>query len=180
MTEEDKTKSSADEMSGLGFIEDVDIDYKDYGIEDYAVLAIFWLLAGVVFAQFFSRYILNDSIAWTEEISRYLLVALGFLGGSIAVRKNSHIYVEFFYRFLNKSIAKIILFGVDIMRIVFFFYCAYLTHQVIGLMKAQYMTAINVSMAALYWVVLVGFLLMGVRGVQVAYRHYKNGHSLLH
>ena len=91
MTEEDKAKSAADEMSDLGFIEDVDFEYNEYGIEDYAVLAVFWLLAGVVFAQFFSRYIMNDSIAWTQEISRYLLVAVGFLGGSIAVRKNSHI-----------------------------------------------------------------------------------------
>ena len=35
------------------------------------------LLGGVVFYQFFTRYVLNDSAAWTEEIARYLLIGIG-------------------------------------------------------------------------------------------------------
>jgi hypothetical protein len=36
------------------------------------------LAAGrTVFYQFFTRYVLNNSAAWTEEIARYLLIARG-------------------------------------------------------------------------------------------------------
>lgn len=78
----------------------------DVGLEDYLTLVVFWLLALDVFVQFFSRYVLGNSLAWTEEIARYLLVAVGFLGSAMAARKGSHIAVEFFYRYLSEPVAR--------------------------------------------------------------------------
>ena len=43
---------------------------------------------------------MNDSLAWTEEIARYLLISTGFIGSIMAVRKNTHIMVEFLYRYI--------------------------------------------------------------------------------
>ena len=34
------------------------------------------VLAGIVFYQVFTRYVMNDPAGWTEEIARYFLVAL--------------------------------------------------------------------------------------------------------
>jgi TRAP-type C4-dicarboxylate transport system permease small subunit len=59
---------------------------------------LFWLLGATVFYQFFTRYVLNDSAAWTEEIARYLLIAVVFTGATIGVVKNNHIQVDFFYK----------------------------------------------------------------------------------
>ena len=54
-----------------------------------------------VFYQFFTRYVLNDSAAWTEEIARYLLICIGVRrhrgGGARATR---HIHVDFLYRLI--------------------------------------------------------------------------------
>ena len=63
---------------------------------------IFWALAAFVFLQFFTRYVLNNSLAWTEEIARYLLIALTFIGAAMAVRKGTHIAVEFLYVYLPR------------------------------------------------------------------------------
>src|SRR6266581_1490791 len=62
--------------------------------EDWLVFAIFWGLAFIVFLQFFTRYVLNDSLAWTEEIARYGLMWVVFIGGAMVTRRNSHIAVE--------------------------------------------------------------------------------------
>jgi hypothetical protein len=78
---------------------------SSYGIEDWVALALFWGLAVVVFLQFFTRYVLNDSLAWTEEIARYLLIMVAFIGGGMAVRRMSHIHVEFFYVYLSRRVA---------------------------------------------------------------------------
>ena len=54
--------------------------------EDWLAFAIFWALAFIVFLQFFTRYMLNDSLAWTEEIARYGLMWVVFIGGAMVTR----------------------------------------------------------------------------------------------
>src|SRR5438477_3110915 len=82
---------------------DGEVRLSIYGWEDWIVLAVFWILACVVFYQVFTRYVLNDAAGWTEEIARYLLIAVTFLGGAMAVRRNTHIQVDFVYRFLPRA-----------------------------------------------------------------------------
>jgi TRAP-type C4-dicarboxylate transport system permease small subunit len=161
------------------FLEDVDVKLSDYSVEDYVSLIIFWVLAVTVFAQFFSRYVLNDSIAWTEEIARYLLITIAFAGAPIAVRKNTHIHVEFFYRFINRPIARVLSTLVDILRVMFFAYASFITFKMIKIMHFQYMTSIHVPMSVIYSIVLVGFLMMTLRGLQVLVRHWRQGYSVL-
>ncbi|MBM3628694.1 MAG: TRAP transporter small permease subunit, partial [Alphaproteobacteria bacterium] len=90
----------------VGLADAPDPALSDYAPEDWAAFAFFWALAFVVFLQFFSRYVLNDSVAWTEEIARYLLICVCFVGGGMAVRKTSHIHVEFLYVYLPRVLAR--------------------------------------------------------------------------
>src|SRR4026208_862911 len=62
--------------------------------EDWIAIVLFWSLAFIVFLQFFTRYVLNDSQAWTEEIARYGLMWVVFIGGAMVRRRNTHIAVE--------------------------------------------------------------------------------------
>ena len=47
--------------------DEADPDLSGYGIEDWVMLAFFWAMAIIVFLQFFTRYALNDSLAWTRR-----------------------------------------------------------------------------------------------------------------
>ncbi len=47
-------------------------------------------MALVVAVQVFFRYVLNHSLFWSEELSRYLMVWLSFLGASVAFYRRAH------------------------------------------------------------------------------------------
>ena len=99
---------------------DEEVDLSQTPVEAWVSLLFFWTLGLTVFYQFFTRYVLNDSAAWTEEIARYLLIATVFTGAAIGVAKNNHIQVDFFYRFMPRALSRIMGLLVDVLRIGFF------------------------------------------------------------
>lgn len=177
MTKE-RLSHDSEALEALADIGNEEFDPREYRFEDYITLAIFWLLALDVFLQFFSRYVLGNSIAWTEEMARYLLILVCFMGGSMAVRKNSHIMVEFFYRYMPTAMGRLLSSLVDIVRIVFFAVAAWLTYGLAGRTQSM-MVSVDVPKSYLYYVVMMGFLLMLLRAVQVAIRHWRDGSSEL-
>ena len=76
-------------------------------------------LAGIVFLQFFTRYVLNDSVAWTEEIARYGLIWITFLGGIMVTRRNNHIAVVLAPNPLPAPAARFLLAVVDVLTLAF-------------------------------------------------------------
>jgi hypothetical protein len=83
-------------------------------------LGFFWLLALTVFYQFITRYVFNDSASWTEEIARYFLIAVVFVGATIGVAKNAQIQVDFFYRHMPAALGRWLSRAVDVLRVAFF------------------------------------------------------------
>ncbi len=60
-------------------------------------------MSAIVAAQVFSRYVLNHSIFWSEELARYLLVWLTFLGSSVAYKRKVHPGIDMVYGRLPKE-----------------------------------------------------------------------------
>ena len=87
-------------------VDEAETSIADISWIDLPGIAVFWVLAIVVFLQFFTRYVLNDSLAWTEEAARYLLILVCFLGSISAVRRGSHIALEFLMRMVPPVYAK--------------------------------------------------------------------------
>jgi TRAP-type C4-dicarboxylate transport system permease small subunit len=54
------------------------------------------LLLVITLANVVSRYVTDDSLAWTEEISVFLMVVLALAGASAVGRDDRHIRIEFF------------------------------------------------------------------------------------
>jgi TRAP-type C4-dicarboxylate transport system permease small subunit len=159
--------------------EEAEPDLSDYRVEDWITLAFFWALAVIVFLQFFTRYALNNSIAWTEEIARYLLMCVAFLGGGLAVRRYSHIHVEFLYMYLPRGVARVLSPTVDVIRVVFFAYATWLCWLVTKIMQTQPMVVIDWPMSIVYGICTAGLALMTFRSVQVALRNWRTGSSPL-
>ena len=160
--------------------QDEAVDLSGTPVEAWVALGFFWLLGAVVFYQFFTRYVLNDSAAWTEEIARYLLIATVFTGATIGVIKNNHIQVDFFYRYMPHRMARGMATAVDILRIAFFAAAVVLTVlMMLKLGSNSRMTMIDLPMNWVYGVCLLGFAMMTFRSVLVARRHWQRGYTVL-
>jgi len=68
-------------------------------MEIYLFMAKLFLIAMVLIigVQVFFRYVLNQSISWSEEISMLLMVMFGFISIAIGVQKGLHLNISLFY-----------------------------------------------------------------------------------
>lgn len=155
------------------------VNLSDTIAEAWLALLFFWALGLTVLTQFITRYVFNDSAAWTEEIARYLLIATVFVGAVIGVAKNNHIQVDFFYRFMPPGVARLVSVLNDVLRVAFLATASYLTWLLMQKMGNYQMTIVNLPMNIVYGVVLLAFVLMTWRSVWVMRRHWQQGHSVL-
>lgn len=155
-----------------------EIDLSDIRWQDALVLALFWVLAGVVFLQFFTRYVLNDSLGWTEEIARYLLIAVTFAGSVMAARKHSHIAVEFLYRWVPRPLRRLMQGVIDVITTGFFATLAWLSGQ-LATRTGGMMVSIDVPKSYVYWFVALCFAGMAIHSAINGVRHLTSGTSRL-
>jgi len=155
------------------------VDLSRTTLEGWLALGIFWMLGATVFYQFVTRYVFNDSAAWTEEIARYLLIGTVFVGAAIGVAKNNHIQVDLLYRWLPAKAARVLALVVDVLRIAFFVAMVVLTAQMMQKMGSYQMTIIDLPMNIVYSVCLFGLAMMALRSLWVIKVHWQRGYSVL-
>jgi TRAP-type C4-dicarboxylate transport system permease small subunit len=128
------------------------VDLSDLRWVDVVVFALFWALFAVVFLQFYTRYVLNDSLGWTEEIARYLLILVTFVGSVMAMRKGSHIAVEALLVYLPKEAKHWLLVAVDGLVALFCGAMAWYAYD-LGARAPGYMVSIDIPKGYMYWCV---------------------------
>lgn len=63
---------------------------------DGLLIGIGAVLVVMVLLAVFFRYVLNQSLSWSDELVRYLFVWFTLLGGVVVLREREHIRVEYF------------------------------------------------------------------------------------
>jgi TRAP-type C4-dicarboxylate transport system permease small subunit len=155
------------------------IDLGGYTAEDWICLVFFWAMAGLVFLQFFSRYVLNDSYAWTEELATYCLLPVVFVGAAACVRRSRHIQVNLVYRWLPGRGGRALATAVDVINTVFYGYAAWLLARYAVIVDTEPMTTLPWRKSLVYWLAFAGLVLMTLRSLQVSWLHWRNGFSAL-
>ena len=146
--------------------------------EDWLAFVIFWSLAFIVFLQFFTRYVLNDSLAWTEEIARYALMWVVFIGGAMVTRRNTHIAVELLSNAMKPGPLRATLLAfVDFVKLGFIGLLAFLSWRIMERMAVQRMTVFDLPMSYVYGGVAFGCFLMLIRQVINVWRNARIGWS---
>jgi TRAP-type transport system small permease protein len=147
----------------------------EHHFEDWLAFAIFWGLAFIVFLQFFTRYVLNDSLAWTEEIARYGLMWVTFIGAAMVTRRNSHIAVVLLTELLPAGPARLLRALIDTIVLAFLALLAYFAVLIVERMQFQRMTVIDLPMSLVYGGVALGCFLMLYRQVRHFWRNARQG-----
>jgi len=147
----------------------------DIAPEDWITFLLFWTLAGVVFLQFFTRYVLNDSLTWTEEIAQYLLMVITFTGSAMAARRGTHITVEFLLNKLPRAARRAAHALVAAVATAFFAISTFLCWQVSEAMRFQPMIAVEHPLSLVYYGILFGLVLTTVRTALHGIKRWREG-----
>ena len=65
-------------------------------VEDHLGSALLGILLLITLVNVGVRYFTDQSFAWTEEFSVFLMIVLALVAGSAAVARNRHIRIEYF------------------------------------------------------------------------------------
>ncbi|MDO9709897.1 TRAP transporter small permease [Paracraurococcus lichenis] len=159
-----------------GFADDLrHFSLRGHGPEDWAGLALLWVLGILVFTQFFTRYALNDSVAWTEEVARYMLIVLTFVGSIGAVRRNTHIRVEALEQALPLPARRALWVLQDLIRLGFWAFGAWVGFDLADRMGVMPMDSLDASLAWVYWPVFLSFVGMTLREAWWIWRRWARG-----
>lgn len=66
------------------------------------------VITAVVAAGVFWRYVLNDSLSWTEEVARYLLIWLAATGSVVAMHRRELVAIDLLPGALSGSAKKLV------------------------------------------------------------------------
>ena len=135
--------------------------------EQWLVRANRWLLIALmaamtvlVFANVVSRYVLNYSIIWVEEITRYMMVWVGFLGAGLVLRLGAHIALEAGQDLLPARAARALRAGIVLLLAATFAAMTWLGVRYAAFAWDQETPVLNWSTGAVYLAIPIGSALL--------------------
>ena len=140
----------------------------------WVLIAIMAAMAVLVFANVVSRYGLNYSIIWVEELTRYLMVWVGFLGAGLVLRLGAHIAIEAFQDILPPRAAQALRAAIVLLLAATFAAMTWLGVRYVAFAWDQETPVLNWSTGAVYLAIPLGSALLLVHLLFIA-RGYIRG-----
>jgi TRAP-type transport system small permease protein len=138
----------------------------------YLVGIILMVMSVVISFQVFSRFVLNNSLEWSEELSRYLMIWLVFLAASMALRKGMLIGVEALAERMKFNKKRVLKTCVHIINIAFFSLIVFYGFEMLTHVKNQMSPAMKIPMLYPYAAIPVGGILFILNSVAVLIELY--------
>ena len=136
------------------------------------------LFSGILlFINVIMRYVFHHAIFWAEELVRYGMVWLIFIGGSQVIKKEGHIRVDLIHVILPDKGQKLLNIVIDTMSLVFCLGLTFYGFQQTMRIKhfEQVSAALELSMWVVYLSIPLGGVLMSFRYIQRLITAYKTG-----
>jgi TRAP-type C4-dicarboxylate transport system permease small subunit len=115
----------------------------------------------VVVAGVFFRYVMNDGLPWVEELARYSMIWLSWLGGGLAIRVGAHIAVDFAVDALPARARTVLITLGRLLILAFLAICIVFGAELTSRVSMQSTIALGISMQVPYSAIPMGSALMG-------------------
>ncbi|MBT8364739.1 MAG: TRAP transporter small permease [Deltaproteobacteria bacterium] len=124
------------------------------------VILIAGLIVAIVTAEVTLRYLFSHSMIFTEELSRYLMVWIVFLGSALAIRDGSHIRIQILLNRLGPRMQQIVKLAAYALIIVFLIFITVEGLKILPRQLQQMCITIDISLFYFYLAIPVGSILM--------------------
>lgn len=152
------------------------IKWLDRHFEETVAVVLLMAMTLIMGTQIAARYLLNSSLSWTEELTRYLFVWSGFISISYGIQQGVSIRIEQFTMNLKPRLKSVILLITYVVELVFFAYMLPFAWNYF--MKAYIGGQVSVACELPMWIIqispFVGFALAVVRLLQSSWREVQN------
>ena len=152
-----------------GKVYNVDYYNLDVIISGLSLCAIVVItLAGVIM-----RKIMNQPIAWLEEMQLLLFIYAIFFGGSVAFRYGNQVSIDLVMNRLKGKAARVLeIFDVVVTVIVLIYYC-YGGYQLMSSVTKKVTPYFKINYAFIDVAAPIGMILMAIQYIVYTYRHLK-------
>lgn len=136
--------------------------------EEIVASAILAVMSIVIGLQVFSRYVLEDSLVWSEELSRYLLIWIVYIGCSYAAKENRHLEVTFVRSMLGRGAQRVMIAFSYLITLVFCGFCIVWGIEMLQFLAltGQKTQSLGISVFWVYLALPCGMALMALRMLQ--------------
>lgn len=130
---------------------------KVQSVFDVAVSLCLIVMIGVVFLQTFCRFVIFYSLPWSEELSRYLFVAIIVLGANLAITRGMFVRIEIIDNYLRGRAAAGLLILRKLAAVFVNAVFVYGSFRLVQIGGFQTSPAMAIPMEALYALLLAGY-----------------------
>lgn len=152
------------------------------GLERAFVAANKWLvitllaaMAGIVFANVALRYTTNFSIVWAEEVARYLMIWMTFLGAGLVLRFGGHVAITNLHDAIGPAGSRGLRAVILVVLFAFFAFMVWVGYGYAERMRFQVTPATRIPFSAIYAAIPVGFIMLIVHLALIARRFVRDG-----
>lgn len=144
--------------------------------EYYLAVTLFSTLIIICFLQVLFRFVLNFSLAWTEELSRFVFIALIYTGASLAASQGKHVRVELIDVLIPKKLRWMYYAFINIVCCCVTLLIAYNSIEIVKrtYFSAQLSAAMQFPMWIVYMMVPILFTVISIRFIYSAVNVYRN------
>lgn len=129
-------------------------------LENGMVVTLIVVMSVAVFAQVLFRYAMEIPLSWTEELSRYCLIWLTFIGASLALREKGHFALEYLLEKLPDRMRLLAELGLLLVIEVFLGVMLYTGLVMLPITALQVSASLRITMDYVYLAIPIGSAFM--------------------